>query len=74
LIYKNNNQKKPDWYIEDSWIRKDILMEKYNDLYEEVSKRAFSIMFKDKLYKSEKRPFVHKNRHTFIKLLKRSDL
>jgi hypothetical protein len=65
---------KPSWYVENTWVRKDILIEHYHDMYEAISKRAFSMMFKDKIYKMEKRQFVNKNRQTFVKLLKFSEL
>jgi len=65
---------KPDWYQESTWIKKDVMLEKYNELFENVSKKSFSTMFKDKLYKSEKRQMVEKTRYMFVKLFKISDL
>jgi len=65
---------KPEWYLEDEWVKKDIIINQYNDLYDDITKRAFSTMFKDKLYLSEKRKTSNKTRETFIKLFKFSDL
>jgi len=65
---------KPSWYKEKTWVQKDVLYDEYRIMYDEVSKKAFSMMFKDKLYKMEKRQIVNKVRISMIKLFKFSDL
>jgi hypothetical protein len=71
---KNIRNNKPSWYKEGTWIKKDILFDEYNNLYDTISKKAFSIMFKDKIYKVEKRQGTKKDRFMFVKLLQFSDL
>jgi hypothetical protein len=71
---KHIREIEPDWYIENTWIKKDILYDNYISLYGEITKKAFSIMFKDKLYKMENRKMVNKTRFVFIKLFKISEL
>jgi len=64
----------PDWYKGNTWVKKEILIEKYIELYDSISKIAFAKLFKDKLYKTEKRRMVNKSRYLFVKLFKISDL
>jgi hypothetical protein len=64
----------PDWYEASAWVKKEILFEKYTELYDMVSKKTFAKLFKDKLYKMEKRQMVNKSRDIFVKLFKISDL
>jgi hypothetical protein len=71
---KHIRDDKPEWYKESTWIKKDILLEKYNELYEPVHKRSFDIMFRNKLYISEKRKMVDKVRYMFVELFKISEL
>jgi hypothetical protein len=71
---KHIREDRPDWYKESKWIKKDIILEKYNEIYENISKRAMSMMFKDILYKHEKRQAENKIRYMFVKLIKIENL
>jgi len=71
---KHIREDRPDWYKESKWIKKDIILEKYNEKYENISKRAMSMMFKDILYKHEKRQAENKIRYMFVKLIKIENL
>jgi len=71
---KHIRDEKPEWYKESTWVKKDILLEKYNELYEPVHKRSFDVMFKNKLYISEKRKMIDKVRYMFVELFKISEL
>jgi len=71
---KHIRDEKPEWYKESTWVKKDILLEKYNELYEPVNKKSFDIMFRNRLYISEKRKMVDKVRYMFVELFKISEL
>jgi len=65
---------RPEWYKECEWIKKDIIYEEYNELYDFITKKAFAVMFKDKIYKHEKRQTVNKKRSLYVELFSISDL
>jgi len=65
---------KPEWYKEGEWIKKDIIYDEYNRMYDFITKKAFAVMFNDTIYKHEKRQTVNKNRCLYVQLFPFSDL
>jgi hypothetical protein len=70
LIYKT----KPAWYKESTWVKKKIIFDEYNNIYDTITKKSFALMFKDKIYKSEKRQTIDNKRHLFVKLFSRAEM
>jgi hypothetical protein len=67
---KHIRNTKPSWYVENDWVKKDIVYDEYIKLYDDITKKKFAILFKDKLYQSETRKMHNGSRFTFVKLLK----
>lgn len=45
---------KPDWYIEDSWVRRAVLSEKYAEIYDETPRYLFTAL-KGRLFTEDKK-------------------